>query len=283
MPLLAAIRGELFKLQRRPAVWVTIGLFLVLAVAIGYGIGYAVATHLPTSTSAQRSSMVALRSSLYPATFVQYTLNQWRSLGGVFALILGVLAQGSEYGWATVKTMYLQLPGRVTMLVGKLAALTLLVLVFVVGLFVVDAVASYVVATLDGKRGTFPAALDIARGLGAGWLIFGFWAMLGFGLATLFRQSAMAIGLGLAYGLILEFLLFAMLGRLGDTITQIETWFPVANTGYLAASFGQGAGGLGGPASAPAAGPGHAVLVLVMYVVAFAALSAALVQRRDVT
>jgi|SRR5665213_317973 len=64
-------------------------------------------------------------------------------------------------------------------------------------------------------------------------------AMLGFGLATPFRQSAMAIGLGLAYALVIESLVFGVLGPLGDSFKQIHDWFPIANAGHLQQSFGQ--------------------------------------------
>jgi len=63
--------------------------------------------------------------------------------------------------------------------------------------------------------------------------------MLGFGLATLFPQSAMAIGLGLAYALVIESLVFSLLGPLGHSFKQIHDWFPIASAGHLQQSFGQ--------------------------------------------
>ena len=214
---------------------------------------------------------------------MRQTLAGWASLGGVFALILGVLSQGSEYGWETVKTMYTQRPSRLTMLSGKLIALALTILVMVVGLFAANAVASFAIATADGASTAFPAAVDIVKGLAATWLIFAFWAMLGVGLATLFRQSAMAIGLGLAYGLIIEDLLFALLDRLNsDTIKSIQELMPISNAGYLVAAFGTAARTGGQPAAQPLADGPHAVAVLLAWAVGLAVLTAVLVRRRDV-
>src|SRR5205823_14464668 len=119
----------------------------------------------------------ALRTGLYPSNVVTKTLTQWANLGGVFALILGVLVQGSEYGRATVKTMYIQRPGRTSMAAGKVAGLLATVLVMVAGLFAVDALASSVIALIDGRSLAFSPVVDIAKGLGATWLIFAMWAM----------------------------------------------------------------------------------------------------------
>jgi len=284
----AAFRGELFKLVRRSSIWVTIGILLALAIGLGYLVTYLVATHPPAGARVriEGADFAALRSALYPSNVVSKTLTQWTNLGGVFALILGVLVQGSEYGWGTVKTMYIQRPGRLTMMAGKLAALLLMVLVMVIALFAVDAASSAVVALIDGKSiASFPAMTDLAKGMGATWLIFSMWAMFGFGLATLFRQSAMAIGLGLAYGLVIEGLVFGLLGRLGsDLVKQIHIWLPIANAGYLSQSFGRSAGLVAGPAAAaPDADATHAVMVLAIYLIGFAFLSATLIRRRDVT
>jgi ABC-2 type transport system permease protein len=212
-------------------------------------------------------------------------LGQWSVLGGVFALILGVLLQGSEYGWGTIKTLYTQRDGRLAMLLGKLGALAILVLVMVLGLYAVDAVSSAAVALIDGKSLDFPDATTIAKGIGAMFLIYGFWSLFGFLLATLFRQSAMAIGLGLAYALVIEGIIFGFGGGLlGDWVKKIQEWFPLANTGYLTESFGTiRLRGIDTGPSQPYADATHAVLVLAAYVVVFILVSAMVVQRRDVT
>jgi ABC-2 type transport system permease protein len=195
-----------------------------------------------------------------------------------------VLVQGSEYGWGTMKTLYTQRSGRLTMLFGKVTALAVLVLLMVVGLFAVDAASSVVVAQLDGKPITFPGVDVILEAIVAGFLIFGFWAMFGFALATVFKQSAMAIGLGLAYALVVELLIFSLLRGFGGKVVQeIEQWFPIANTGYLAQSFGA-IKFKGIPATpVPFADATHAVLMLLLYVAAFIALTTWLSRKRDIT
>jgi hypothetical protein len=66
-------------------------------------------------------------------------------------------------------------------------------------------------------------------------------------------------------------------------VRPIQQWFPIANSGYLSASFGQVRfrGIQGQPA--PYADATHAVVMLLLYIVAFTAISAWLTRTRDVT
>ena len=280
-----AFAGELFKSWKRPAVWVCVLALIAVAVTIGYGLPWLVETYPPAGSSGQLpegTTFADLKVSLYPANFVRQTLQQWAVLGGVFALILGVLSQGSEYGWGTLKTLFAQRDGRLAMLAGKIGALAVVILVLVLGLFAADAVSSVGAALLDGKNMSFPDAVTIVKGVAAMYLIFGFWALFGLALATLFRQSAMAIGLGLAYALVVEGIILGFASQFAGWVKELQQWFPIANTTYLAESFGQPAGRAFARA-APAADANHAVAVLSVYVVAFAVITALLVRRRDVT
>src|SRR5258708_35532029 len=134
--------------------WVLISVLLVLAILIGYAITWLIYTFPPPGSSQglpPGTTLADFKVALYPQNFVRQTLSQWGVLGGVFALIVGVLMQGSEYGWGTIKTLYTQRSGRLTMLFGKLLAMFVVVLVIVLGLFAVDAACSWIVAHLDGK------------------------------------------------------------------------------------------------------------------------------------
>jgi len=285
--MLAAFRGEMFKVLRRPAVWVCIVALISLAVTFSYVLLGLVYSHPPKGSSQglpPGTTLSIFLVTLYPINFIKETLTTWANLGGVFALIIGVLVQGSEFGWGTVKTLFTQRSGRLTMLAGKLVALAVMVMLMVVGLFAATAAASVVVAVLEGADTTFPPADVIAKGLGACFLIYGFWALLGLALATLFRQSAMAIGLGLAYALVFENLVFGLLSLIGgNTINQIHQWFPIANTGYLIDSFGTVRIRALNTSVSPFADATHAVTILLIYVAAFIVVSAVVLRRRDVT
>jgi ABC-type transport system involved in multi-copper enzyme maturation permease subunit len=283
----SVFRGELFKVWRRPGIWVLISVLLVLAILIGYAITWLIYTFPPPGSSQglpPGTTLADFKVALYPQNFVKQTLSQWGVLGGVFALIVGVLMQGSEYGWGTIKTLYTQRSGRLTMLFGKLAALAVVVALMVVALFAVDAASSSLVAAVDGKTITFPAADVIVKAVVAAFLIFSFWAIFGLALSTLFKQSAMAIGLGLAYALVVEVLIFGLLGGLGgDIVKKIQQWFPIANTNYLSESFGTiRVRGIQGQ-QIPYADASHAVVMLFLYVLAFTAITAYLTRTRDIT
>jgi ABC-type transport system involved in multi-copper enzyme maturation permease subunit len=283
-----AFRGELFKAVRRPGIWVLVGLFLGLAILLGYAITYLIYTHPPPNSSQglpPGASLSDFKIALYPENVVKQTMSQWGVLGGVFALIVGVLLQGSEYGWGTIKTLYTQRYGRLTMLFGKIAAMFVVVFVIVIGLFAVDSASSWTVAQLDGKASSFPSGDVFLKAIGAAFIIFLFWSVFGFALATVFRQSALAIGLGLAYALVIELLVFGLLAGLGGNIVKpIQQWFPIANSGYLSQAFGQVRfRGLQGQPTPPYADATHAVVMLLLYVVAFTAISAWLTRTRDVT
>ncbi len=276
------LAAELYKTVRRPAVWVCVLGLLAIAVTIGYAVPWLAETFTKTTQGLPQGTTLAdFKVTLYPQNFVRNTLGD--PLGGVFALILGVLMQGSEYGWGTVKMLYTQRAGRVAMLVGKLAALATVIVVMVIGLFVVDAASSVAAALLDGQSLQFPAASEIVKGIAAMTLIYGFWAGFGFILATLFRQSAMAIGLGLAYALVVEGLIFGFGANLLSWLKNVQQWFPIANTRYLTDSFGSVKIRGIPPSAPPFADATHAVLVLTTYVVVFVVISALLVRRRDVT
>src|SRR5260370_13860082 len=121
------------------------------------------------------------------------------TLGGMFGPIRGVLGAGRGFGWETVKTAQTQLPGRLTILAGRLLAVAFVIALMTVGLFLLDAIASDAFAAIDGKAASCPPSGDIAKGIGADWLIFAFAATFGFALPTLFRQSAMPIGISFGY------------------------------------------------------------------------------------
>ena len=277
--IIAAVRAELFKVVRRPAMWVTIGLMFAIAVGLEYVLVYVVASHPPPAAQRVGATLVAARAGLYPDVVIRKSLANVAGLDGIFALILGVLVQGSEFAWGTVKTSLVQLPGRLSVVFGQLVAIAVLTLLMAVGVFALDALAASGVALLDSHAVAWPSAGDLVKGVAAAWLILYVLAVLGFALATLARQSAMAIGLGLAYVLVIENLVFGLLDNLGDTFKQIQEWFPIANAGYLQGSFGR----LNEAVAPPPVDATHAVAILLLWLAIFIAVAGALMRQRDIT
>jgi ABC-2 type transport system permease protein len=287
--MIAPFRAELRKLWQRPSVWVLGGILLAVVVVFGYAVEWI--QYATASASFRSGGLTAaqLKEGLYPASFVKLLANGGVSaLGPALVVVLGALAVGSEYGWGTLKTVFSQRPGRIQVLAGQFAALALIVAVLVVAMYALAAASSLLIVLLDAKPVLWPAPLDILKGLGASWLVFECWTLFGALLAYLFRQSALAIGLGLAYMLIIEGLVFGLLGGFNlGWLTTAEKFFIGQNATALGQSFGQAvqAARGGGPvvSSTPLVGAGQAALVLAAYGLAFIAGSMLVVRRRDIT
>ena len=287
--MIATFRAEVRKLRQRPSVWVLGGILLVLVVLFGYVIEWIQYSTASPTLNPGGLTAAQLKVGLYPASFVKVVANGGVSLlGPALAVVLGALTVGSEYGWGTLKTIFTQRPGRILVLAGQFLALALIVAVLVLAMYVLAAASSLAVVLLDGKPVAWPAAVDILKGLGASWLVFDSWMLFGALLAYLFRQSALAIGLGLAYMLIIEGLVFGLLSGFNlDWLSTAEKFFIGQNATALGESFGQAVQavrpGARALSSTPLVGAGQAVLVLVAYGLVFIAAAMLVVRRRDIT
>lgn len=274
-----SIRAEWLKTRKRPAVWVLVSVLVCVLVAFGYALPWAVLSYPPPGTRfGPGTSPAQLKQILYPAHFISDALGGG-GLAGPIALILGVLLVGSEYGWGTFKTILTQQPGRLHNLAGRIVVLYATLVVYVLTVFAAAAGSSTVLALVDGAAIHWPGVSEVVRAMAAAVFIDGWWGLLGMTMAFLFRQSALALGLGLAYSFIIEGLVFNVLGALGNTVVRsVERFFPGQNAQALAASFASG------PGATPAAiGATEATLVLCLYCLAAVAVSALLLRLRDVT
>jgi ABC-2 type transport system permease protein len=197
------------------------------------------------------------------------------------ALVLGALATGSECGWGTIKTILTLGPGRIQTLVARLAAAAVGVALLTALYYGAGAVASLVVAVVDGHAVVWPAAIDLVKALGATWLVLYTFGLLGMALGFVFRQAAAAVGLGLVYLVVVEVIVSRFItGFHGGDYQWIAKGLSGANATALVQSFGQV---LADPrAAAPLVGGTQAVATLAVYAVAFALASAALLRWRDV-
>lgn len=281
--MIATFTAEWRKLIRRPALWWLGGLLLAMIVLF-----YAFSWIQFTSSSFQPEkgiSLAELKAGLYPANFARQIVERLGfPLGSALTLIIGALVVGGEYGWATLKTVYTQRPGRLQVLGGQFSAISAMNAVLVLLLFVIGAASSSVIVTLDGQAAVWPATSDMLKAAGATWFIFECWTFFGMAMSYLFKQSATAIGLGLAYMLAIEGILFRALRGLNlDWLTTVEKFFMGQNAGALAASFGQIVHAPGPAGPAPLVSVEQALMVLALYAVGFIAIAAALVRIRDVT
>ena len=276
-------RAEMLKLVRRPAMWILGAVFLVLAQVFGYLIPYVAYRSGGGGGFAAGETPAQLLADLLPGRLVPNTLGGFPMFAGAIALIIGGLVAGSEYGWGTLKTMLTQRPRRLSVLGGKLLAIVVTALALVLAVFAVNALWSWVIASVEGRPADWPSLLDLSRGLGAGFLIIGMWSLFGALLGILFRNTSLAVGLGLVWALVVENLIRGFAGLLGF-LDAFQKGLPGVNAGSLVASLGAATQDQPGgtPGVTTVVSGTQAVAVLIAYVVVLALIAGLTLQRQDV-
>lgn len=273
--MLTDIRAETVKQGSRPSSLLLLAVAALLTLTFAYVIPYAGYTGAVEGTPAAERGL----ASMMPGEFVGSVLGGTPVFVGALALIFGVLVAGSEYGFETWKTVLAQQPSRLKVYGAKLVTVAAGTLAGVLALCAAAAAASVIIAGSEGQAAVWPEPLDIAAGIGAGWLITMMWGSLGVLLGIGLRSVALPIGLGLVWLLAVQNLLAAIAAPLVDWIAELQKFLPGPNAGALAAAFGASPDTPGVDA---VVGSGHATLVVAAYLVAFGVLGGVLLQRRDV-
>jgi ABC-type transport system involved in multi-copper enzyme maturation permease subunit len=271
-----SVAAELLVVRKRVSTWILLGIWTLLALVFAYIVPYV--QYLNGST---RQPL----DDLLPQHLVGQLMAGFPFFGGVFALQLGVLAVGSEYGWGTLKTLFTQRPSRLRVFGAKLLALAVTLVPFVLVAFALGALSSYVIALREGADVAWPSAWLVLRGLGAGWLILAVWAAFGILLAVLSRGTSLAVGIGILYALVIEGLLSALASEV-SLLDRLVEFFLRANGYSLVAALGVSAEDVGdrgpGSFSGPFVSGGQALLVLASYLAVLLVASGWLLRRRDV-
>lgn len=280
--MIASFFAELLKLIKRPAVWILGAALTALVVVFGYLLS-AVSAGVGASSpppGIDEATAAAIVRSLLPENVLVNVLLLFSSLGGAVALILGAMVFGSEFGWGTIKSVLTRRgQTRLGFLGGKLLALASVLAVLTVVLLGIGAASSYAIASIEEAPIKWPSVYEFARGAGAGWLVLCAWAALGSALATLFRGSGLAIGIGLVYVLALETVLLSLPGR-SELMQNATKVLLGKNSADLANAFGDLPAGL---LPANPVEPGTAVAALALYLLVAAGATVLLVTQRDIT
>jgi ABC-2 type transport system permease protein len=276
---MGSFRAELMLLRRRAATWILLAVAIFLSLLFRYALPYS--SYLSEATPGRTAADLR---SLLPESVVSNVLGGFPFYFATLALILGALAFGSEYGWDTLKTSLMQQPSRLRLFLAKAAAIGVVLVLFAGSILVVGAIASYIVALREGAAVTWPPVWDVVRAFGAGWLILTLWALFGGLLAVLSRGTAMAIGLGIVYGLVVEGLVTGF-GSSIQLLQDVAQGFLRTNGYSLVAPLRDKVVEEAGPGafSGPFVDAWQALLVITAYLIVFGAISALILQRRDVT
>jgi ABC-2 type transport system permease protein len=279
--MISAIAAEISKVVRRPAPWVLIGLISLLAAVFRFIVPYTLAQNGgPAGFSGQTVAPLDPIAALLPDQLVSNGLSGLPLFGAAIALILGTLVMGSEYAWNTNKTVLVQGPSRSTVTLARLASVAFATLALTVAVFTTGAAISTVIALLEDRVVAFPPAWELARALGAGWLIVTVWGVLGAMLATVARNPSLPIGIGLfwlaaerltegfaAVSSVLAIATEALIGPNGASlVAAIAPVMLTDDTPGIGATFSVG----------------HALTALAVWAAAAASASVLIARRRDV-
>jgi ABC-2 type transport system permease protein len=274
--------AELLKLRKRPAIWVLVGVVLLLTQVFGYILPYSSYATGGENNQTQGVDPQQVLAGVLPGELIPSSLGGFPIFAGALALVLGALVAGSDYGWGTMQTALTQRPTRLALYGGKLLALAGLALAVVLATFTLNAVVASGIAAVESKPLDFPSAATLARGIGSGWLIIGMWTGFGALLGFAFRSVALPIGLGVVWVLGVENLISGVADSLLTGLRPLRDLLPGVNAGSLVWALGPGSGEAA-PGVADAVGGARAGLSLAVYVALFAVVGGYLLRRRDVT
>jgi ABC-2 type transport system permease protein len=256
-----SLGAEALKFVRRGALWLVFALWLFLSLLFTYV--------LP-----DRSGHGHVPAALLPAHLATTAITGYSFFGGSLVFILGVLWIGSEFGWNTWKTLFTLGPSRALTLLAQLAVLALATALLVMLSYAASAVASAILAASAGLPVAWPGAGALAGSMAAAWLILCMWGFAGAALAMLTRGTALAIGLGLVWALLVENLLRSFAGAL-PLIATLDRLLPGTNGEAAIAA-------VGGTTAAAAVGAVRAFVTVGVYAALSALVVLAVGMRRDV-
>lgn len=285
--MLASLRAELLVLQKWPAAWVLVLITPLYVLLFSYAIQYVLYLSAENGSLTDLGSPEQLLPALLPNQSVIIVVNGFGFSGTAPFVVLGALAAGGDWGRGTIKTSLTQGPGRLRTFFGQALAVGLALILSVALTFAVAGAASFLVLALEADAASpadaVPPAVEVvARGLGGALLISAVYGAAGLALGTLFRGAGAAIGAALVWTVVVQNLLDTLALQVRGVFETINDALPNANALSLIGVFGAIRNEL--YAQMPLrTDPTVATWVLVGYVLAFVALGAIFIRRRDVS
>ena len=275
-------RAELMRLRAWPAVWITLGAWLLLSIMFGYLFTYLSYTSGNAGFSDRGTTKAEQLARMLPDAVPHVFLQGMPMFGGALMMVLGALVAGNGYGWGTWKTLFSQGVRRTPAFLGSIAALTAIVVATLVVTLGVDFGLSLAITAKEGQDAVLPSFGSVAQAFGAGLLVLEMWALLGYLLGTLARGPALSVGLGLVWALVVENLLRGV-GRLLDWVQSLTEVLPQTSAGSLVGGIvGVSPDGDQTPGVLDTVPTARAAITVAVYLVLAIGLSLALLRRRDV-
>jgi hypothetical protein len=280
--LLRSARAELLRMRKWPAVWVTVGAWMVLNGMFGYLFDYISYATGDSSFSNEGTSTARLLAGLLPGAVPDVLVQGMPMFGGALMMVLGAIVAGNGFGLGTWKTVFMQGPSRLAAVGGSLLALSVWVVGIVLTTLLADFGFALAIAAAESQSVVWPSAQAVAESVGGGVLVLEMWALAGFLLGVVARGPAISVGLGLVWALVVENLLRGVGTMLSGVATATQVLPGTAAGSLVGAIVGSPAGGDSTPGVLTVLSGPEAVLTVAAYVVALPLLAMLVMRRRDV-
>jgi len=281
--LINSTRAELLRLRKWPAVWVTVGAWMAMALMFGYLFNYIAYKTGDESFANEGQPPDQLLHDLLPASVPDVLVQGLPLWGGALAMVLGAIVAGNGYGWGTWKTTFTQGPSRTSSVGGSMLALTVIEIGVMVMTVALMGSISLAIAAGESQPIDWPSTGALLKSAAGGLLVLEMWALLGYALGTLARGPALAVGLGLVWALVVENLLRGVGSLLGPVESVTHVLPGTAAGSLIGAIVDVGANPSDTPGVLDVVAGGQALLTVLLYAVALPLLVLVLVRRRDVT
>ncbi|MFG3617551.1 ABC transporter permease [Nocardia sp. NPDC047654] len=269
----------MLRLRKWPAFWILLGTWLLLNLTFAYLFNYLAYNSGESSRMSNGLPREALLRQMLPTAVPEVFTQGMAMFGGALMLILGALAVGSGYGWGTWKTVFTQGPSRVQAVAAVVVSLAGVVVALVCTAFVIDLSVAALIAAFQSQSLALPGLGRSMLGILTGVVILGMWTLAGVLIGAVARGPALAVGLGLVWVLVVENLLRGV-AAIFAPIEVITDHLPGTAAGSLAGAM-RTVDGPATPGVSQVLSRTESVVVLVVYVVLFAACTIWLMRKRD--
>ena len=189
-----ALRAELRRISTTKLWWITLICIFVLSA------GYAA---LPAAVALLQSRAGVASSPFTDPGIIRSIYNGGNVLSRILAMVVGIVAIGSEYRYGTLAWSYLATPGRIRMLLGKAGALLIFGVIY--GITSVAAGMLVAVPFVTANNGSLLLDQpDTWRSIILGVCSIALWTMIGMGLGILIKNMLIALAVGILLGFLVE-------------------------------------------------------------------------------
>lgn len=268
--------GEIRKLLRRPASFVTLGIQLAIIAVVYLAVG---ASFRAGSGGGDPEARAGIRLLLtFPGAYAG-ALGLVTGLGGLLAVAFGAAAAGADWGWGMVKVAVARGESRSRYLLAKLVAVEILLAIGLLVAFVAAVIAAYLAASAAGLStsgaGDSSVTAKLPEQLVRGYLGMAEQGAIGFAIATVARSQLAGLGAGIALYFVEQFSTIFL--------ADIVRYFPfhVAQSALRIVVAGGAGGGAGNVARA--LDPQLSLVLVGAYLVLAAIISVVFVERAEIS